>query len=140
MFKKFARASLIASILLATTVHAQQADDDVDCAKVNKDGGSQYDMNICQARDYAAADAELNKVYGKLRAQYKGDKDGEKRLLKAQRAWMTFRDAEAALCADTYGFGEGGSGYGMVLQSCETDLTKARTEALHKHLQQLERL
>jgi uncharacterized protein YecT (DUF1311 family) len=140
MFKQFARAALVATLFLASAAHAQQPDADVDCAKVNKDGGNQYDMNICQAREYAAADADLNKAYGKLRAQFNGDKDSEKRLIKAQRAWVAFRDAEGALCADNYGFGEGGSGYGMVLQSCKTDLTKERTEALRKHLRQAESL
>jgi len=136
MFKHFAHAALVAALLLSSTAHAQQQKDPIDCIKVNKDGGDQYEMDVCQAREYAAADVELNKVYGKLRDVFKDDKAADALLRKAQRAWVTFRDAEGALCADNHGFSEDGSGYGMVLMSCKTDLTRQRTAVLKEHVRE----
>ena len=137
MYPQLARA---AALFLFSASLAQAADKPVDCAKVAKIGGSQPEMNVCQAQNFAEADADLNKVYGQLRQHFKQNNDTEAELLlvKAQRAWVTWRFAEGELCAQTQGWSRGGSGYNMVVQSCETDLTRERTGVLRMHLREAE--
>jgi len=140
MFQPLVRVVFTVSLLLAGTT-GQAAEAPINCVKVDKDGGSQYEMNVCQGQKFGAADAELNKVYGQLRQLFQQNKDteGEMLMIKAQRAWVTWRMAEGEFCAQTRGFSRGGSGYGMVVQSCETDLTRERTASLRNRLQDAER-
>ena len=59
---------------------------------------SQSEMNAQAARDAALADRELNKVYKQVLDTL--DDEGAKLLKASQRAWIAFRDAEAASAAD----------------------------------------
>lgn len=131
-----ARVVLTASLFFAGTTICQASEAPIDCVKVDKNGGSQYEMNVCQGEKFGAADVELNKVYGQLRKHFQQNRDTEAEMLmvKAQRAWVTWRAAEGELCAQSRGFSRGGSAYGMVVQRCETDLTKERVSVLRKHL------
>jgi uncharacterized protein YecT (DUF1311 family) len=55
---------------------------------------------IAQARaDFERADAELNKTYETLLTKLP-DAEGKEKLKQSQRAWLAFRDAEAAFAAD----------------------------------------
>jgi uncharacterized protein YecT (DUF1311 family) len=53
-------------------------------------------MNVCEAEQYAKADAELNAVYRQLISKYKSDAELVQRLRRAQESWLKFRDADLA--------------------------------------------
>ncbi|WP_348684923.1 lysozyme inhibitor LprI family protein [Aeromonas bestiarum] len=114
---------LYALLLLATT--AVQADQDC-TAPV-----TQADMNICAFQDYQRADAKINTAYKKLAATL--DKEQLGRLKTAQRAWITFRDAQCRYEAGVY---EGGTIAPLVHSSCLTNLTEQRTKDLNALLDQ----
>ena len=99
---------------------------------------TQLDMNICAHKDYEAADAELN-IQWKLTAARMKKYDREmikgydtrpgyfETLLKAQRAWMVYRDAHCT--SEGYRF-RGGSMEPMQVSHCKAALTQVRTQKL----------
>lgn len=116
-----------------------------DAAKIEKaldkcmaDAVSNAEMGECSSKKFHSADALLNRVYkaqvAVLKKQIQEEKGegplgqfGEetlKRLVKAQRAWIAFRDAECDLAGTDMLFGSGES---LVISSClaETTLTRA---------------
>jgi uncharacterized protein YecT (DUF1311 family) len=82
-------------------------------------GDTQMEMNECAANDYNAADKELGKFYAKL--------EKSKELVAAERAWISYRDAE---CAYQMKAVEGGSMAPMVQAVCLADLTNRRLQQL----------
>ncbi|WP_269434073.1 lysozyme inhibitor LprI family protein [Pelagovum pacificum] len=99
------------------------AAEELDCS----DGGTtQMEMNACSQRDYEAADVKLNEAWGEAieTARTFGYDD---KLLTAQRAWITYRDAACEAEAATF---EGGSMAPLVRNSCLARLTETRTEDL----------
>ena len=86
---------------------------------------SQQMMNICAAEDYQAADAKLNQAYQDLISS--DDADDKKLLQVAQRAWISFRDAE---CAHSTAASSGGSIHAMEVSQCLTRLTNDRIKQL----------
>ncbi|SDA78117.1 lysozyme inhibitor LprI family protein [Mesorhizobium qingshengii] len=86
---------------------------------------SQQMMNICAAEDYQAADAKLNQAYQDLIGS--DDADDKKLLQAAQRAWISFRDAE---CAHATAARSGGSIHAMEVSQCLTRLTDDRIKQL----------
>ena len=86
---------------------------------------SQQMMNICAGEDYQAADARLNKAYQDLISS--DDADSKRLLQAAQRAWITFRDAE---CAHSTAASVGGSIHSMEVSQCLTRLTNDRIKQL----------
>ena len=109
-----------------------RAEDAVDCANAM----STADLNTCGSQALDVADAELNRVYKKILADFAGPDDGNEdnnkkwaeALRVSQRAWVAFRDAD---CEKLMIF-EGGGGSmttGAVL-GCMTELTEARTKDL----------
>ena len=86
---------------------------------------TQSEMNAEAAADFAKADRKLNAAYQKLKADQ--DESGQALLKAAQRAWLAYRDAEAALEAAP---SKGGSIYPLVVSSAKTRLTEARTKEL----------
>lgn len=100
-----------------------------------KDPQTQADMTICAGRDLADADKALNAQYQVTRKALKERdadasvelKGGEDALLKAQRAWLAYRDAQ---CASVGFQARGGSMEPMLVSSCEADLTRNRTAEL----------
>ena len=86
---------------------------------------SQQMMNICAGEDYQAADAKLNAAYQDLISS--DDADGKRLLQVAQRAWITFRDAE---CAHSTAASVGGSIHAMEVSQCLTRLTNDRIKQL----------
>jgi len=55
---------------------------------------TQLAMNECAGQELRAADAELNRIYKKLRETYAGDPVFLEKLKLAQRAWIALRDGE----------------------------------------------
>lgn len=96
---------------------------------------NQSEMTMCSYQDFADADAELNKIWPKVRAYAKrgdqelgeGEMTGAGQLIKAQKAWLVFRDAQCEL----EGFAaRGGSLQPMLVSGCKATLTLERVKAL----------
>jgi uncharacterized protein YecT (DUF1311 family) len=102
---------------------------------------SQMEMTACATQRFDRADAELNALYARLiagaretdRAPDNGrvtgdDRPGEEATLReAQRAWVTYRDAQ---CRGE-GYSErGGSMEPMIYQDCRARLTRERIAQL----------
>ena len=100
----------------------------VDCDNAT----DQATMNQCAAQQNAAADKELNALYQQITTRLKAEPERKKLLVGAQRAWVTFRDAECKFSASGV---EGGSVYPLIYSSCTTDLTKARVQTFRNYLQ-----
>ncbi len=105
----------------------------IDC----KDATTQSDMNVCAAEEYQEADKALNAqwlatkkaaaVWDDLIEAEERPRGAEERLLKAQRAWLAYRDSQC----DAVGFSvEGGTIQPLVVSNCLADLTRKRTEEL----------
>ncbi|TNM62792.1 lysozyme inhibitor LprI family protein [Aliirhizobium smilacinae] len=101
-----------------------------------KEPQTQTDMTICAGQDLADADKALNAQYQATRKLLKKRdaeasmpdlKGGDEALVKAQRAWIGYRDAQCL----SWGFqARGGSMEPMLVSSCEADLTRKRTAEL----------
>ncbi len=118
--------------VLATFAGAAAAADDLDCNNAT----AQQDMNLCAARDFEAADADLNAIWKQARAtakQLDADqpddlKGAEDALIAAERGWIAYRDGECVLV----GFqARGGSMEPMLVSACLADLTRKRIEELN---------
>ena len=87
---------------------------------------SQAEMNRQAAKDFKKADAELNSTYAALMAKLPGAESKQK-LKESQRAWIAFRDAEAAFAADQF---RGGSAAPMLRWTTMTEMTEQRIKQL----------
>lgn len=88
------------------------------------------EMRDCVNRRYAKVDDELNRVYRRLLAQL----DPKRRALlrEAQKAWIEFRDKNAAFVASD---AEGGTLYPIIEVSERASMTERRIEQLKERLQ-----
>ncbi|WP_226621850.1 lysozyme inhibitor LprI family protein [Alloyangia pacifica] len=89
------------------------------------DAATTVEMRACRGQEYEAADAELNAVYGQLKATASDEVMTQVRA--AQRAWIPFRDAACLAEAAPY---EGGTIQPLIHVSCLTRLTQRRSEDL----------
>ncbi len=85
------------------------------------------DMSTCRKREHAAADSDLNRVYGQLVAANRDENGYVEALRKAQRAWLSFRDAQ---CNIATWDSRRGTAYDVYVSLCLTALTRARTTQL----------
>jgi uncharacterized protein YecT (DUF1311 family) len=85
--------------------------------------------------EFKKADTELNRTYKKILSDYKDDKIFLEKLKKAQRAWLTYRDAhiESVYPVEDKA-AEYGSVYGMCCCTIKKDLTDQRTKMLKQWL------
>jgi len=131
--KLLASSAFVTAVLIWGSAYAQNdpGQPKVDCNNAE----AQMDMNICSQRDYDAADKALNEQYKKTRAAMiaidadleANLKGAEKALVKAQRAWVDYRDGEC----EAEGFqARGGSMEPMLVSGCKATLTKQRTKEL----------
>jgi len=110
------------------------------CDQKKADQGIQQEMNICAAEEYRVADKALNVQWKLTYAEMKkrdgvaGENFGEDThpewavsLLMAQRAWIKFRDAH---CKTEGNIAFGGSLQPLLVSTCKTVLTEARTQQL----------
>ncbi len=126
-----ATLGLLALLALPLPALAQEDAPELDCDNAQ----TQVEMTGCASQDFDEADAALNAQYKKTRAamrqmdaDFEADQHGaEEQLLKAQRAWVAFRDAE---CAYSTQASEGGSIHPMEVSQCLTKLTETRTKQL----------
>ena len=88
-------------------------------------GQSTMGMVQCIGEELKVQDKALNAAYrdlvGDMNARQKAN------LLKAQRAWIAFRDAECDLDASV---ALGGSMHGMLVSDCRAAMTDERVKAL----------
>ncbi|MCW1923709.1 lysozyme inhibitor LprI family protein [Luteolibacter arcticus] len=91
---------------------------------------SQQEMNAEAAETFKKADKELNEVYAKVLANL--DDLAKENLKKSQRAWVAWRDAEAAFRADAEA--RGGSMWPLVHEGIRGRLTKERVKSLKELL------
>ncbi|WFU00794.1 lysozyme inhibitor LprI family protein [Rhizobium sp. CB3171] len=131
--RMLASVACVAMVLMCGSAHAENDTDQpkVDCNNAE----TQMDMNICSQRDYDRADKALNEQYKKTRAAMVAtdadldadQKGAEKALVKAQRAWVDYRDGQC----EAEGFeARGGSMEPMLVSGCKATLTKQRTKEL----------
>lgn len=119
-------------LLMDAPVDAEQAKAGApDCAHAE----TQTDMTLCAGQDFQAADKALNVEYQTARKAMKAQdadtedamKGADAALVAAQRAWVSYRDAQCA----SFGFqAHGGSMEPMLVAQCKADLTRRRTAEL----------
>jgi uncharacterized protein YecT (DUF1311 family) len=95
------------------------------------DAQDQATMSACADKAYQASDAELNALYHRIEQRLADDKDTWKLLIKAQHAWLGFRDAE---CRFSSSGADGGRAYPMIQSMCLDGLTRKRVEELNAYL------
>ena len=99
--------------------------------------GNQAELNSCAADDFDKADKELNQVYQSLIKKEAEDVLFIRKLRIAQKAWLTFRDAELDAifaCADNDVRVCWGSMYPMSFFAHKANLTRQRTAQLREIL------
>ncbi|RFZ92209.1 DUF1311 domain-containing protein [Mucilaginibacter conchicola] len=107
----------------SSRLHAQS----VDCSKAV----TQTEMNICSAKEFAAADKELNTLYKQLMTRLAPGLKAA--LTQSQRKWVAFRDEEAKIYALLY---EGGSMAPLAINNSKTQSTRARIKQLKDLLEE----
>ena len=132
-------ASTFACVCLAAAPAVAQ---DWDCSKA--DELPQMGMNYCAYEDWQTADKALNAVWPMVRARMKAmdaenaeyvpeQANGAENLLKAQRAWIDYRDGQCEAEGAQFA---GGSIRPLITISCKTTLTRKRTEELLQMMQE----
>lgn len=120
-------------ILVAGFSVFAQAEDRLNCTDTSN--MNQSEMNMCSFQDFTDADAALNKIWPKVKDYARrgdnelgeGEMTGAGMLLKAQKAWLVFRDSQCEL----EGFAaRGGSLQPMLVSGCKATLTNERVKAL----------
>ncbi len=91
---------------------------------------TQAGMNTQARAEFERADAELNKTYEALLIKLP-DAESKEMLKQSQRAWLAFRDAEAAFAADE---ARGGSMAPTIRYETMTELTQQRIKQLKTRL------
>lgn len=96
--------------------------------------GGTPQIEYCANREFQKADRKLNATYNQVVAQIKANppmnpigKSMLSQLVKAQRLWVAFRDAE---CGAHYSYYIDGTIRGLMFVSCKTQLTEQREKDL----------
>lgn len=93
------------------------------CQDTQPQGQTTLGISECLMAEHAAWDRILNREYGQLRDNYADDAGLVAQLRDAQRAWITFRDADCRLAYDRYG---GGSMRVIAAAGCRLQHTARR--------------
>ncbi len=103
---------------------------------------TQTELNECAGNSLVKADQELNRTYQQIVKKYAKNTLFLQRLKRAQRAWMTFRDAELQMKFPTSGVADLTARYGSVYPMCyasfEAELTERRNKELSVWLKGIE--
>ncbi len=98
--------------------------------------GGTPEIEYCANREFEKADRKLNTTYNQVIAQIKANpstnsmgKPMLSQLIKAQRLWVSFRDAE---CDAHYTYYIDGTIRGLMFVSCKTELTEQREKDLRR--------
>ena len=118
-----------AAVLLALAWHAFGPGNVGASEKTCEEAVTTAEMRKCVNRRYAEIDQELNDVYTRLMSQLDS---GHKELLRiAQRAWIDYRDKNAAFVASIF---EDGTLYPVMEISERASMTARRVEELKARL------
>lgn len=117
------KKSMIAlAVLMSMTSFAHAAAQECD--------GSTYDMRICLDAQLQKADKELNATYKQaLNVTKQFDTEAQERLVKAEKAWIPFRDASCDLQGAQM---LGGTGETVIILGCLVEKTQKRTQELQQ--------
>ncbi|MBC7750695.1 MAG: DUF1311 domain-containing protein [Candidatus Saccharibacteria bacterium] len=103
------------------------------CAAGN---GGTREIEYCANREFQKADRKLNVTYNQALALIKAnsaispmDKSMRHKFVKAQKLWISFRDAE---CSAHYTYYIDGTIRGLMFISCKTQLTEQREKDLRE--------
>lgn len=110
---------LLPLVLLAPLAVPAQAQD---CSNPTQMG-----LDECVSAAYDKTDKKLNAVYGKIVTRIGKDAETKADLVKAQKAWIAFRDAECDFRASSV---QGGTIYPTAVLVCLDTVTKARVADL----------
>ena len=88
-------------------------------------------LDRCAGADFEQANAQLNQRYRQIMARLQAEPAQAQSLKMAQRAWLTFRDADCAFRSSGVA---GGSLYPMVVTLCRTQMTRARIQTFDSWL------
>lgn len=97
--------------------------------------GAQPEINACYEDDFAAADKELNNVYKALLKKEAHNTVFLEKLRVAQRAWISFRDAELEAMYASENSDAWGSMQPGCLYSYKAKMTRDRTKRLSELLE-----
>lgn len=122
-------ACFIVAFVLLTPIVALGADQK-ECMET---ATTQLALNQCATSHLKAADDELNRVYQAILGKYKGDREFLEKLRDAQRAWLTFRDAELEA---KFPFEDKQYRYGSGYPMCANRFLAQRTQERIKHLRE----
>jgi uncharacterized protein YecT (DUF1311 family) len=92
--------------------------------------GSQAEASRCAYEEYKAADAELNRVYGRLAGVL--DAEDKAALKESELAWIKYRDSTCVFESSQY---KGGTMRPMIESFCLARVTKARTSELKEQFE-----
>ena len=92
-----------------------------------KDSVSTKDMQDCLDAEWKKSDTELNHAYQDAMKKLKPDAVDV--LKRAQRAWVTYRDAQ---CEAEYKVWQGGTAAGVAMTQCKVTLTERRTKEIQE--------
>ncbi|WP_197478254.1 lysozyme inhibitor LprI family protein [Luteibacter rhizovicinus] len=114
--------SIVVMLVIASMAGSAAAQAE-DCDEAS----SQLSMNMCADQEFEAADKQLNATYRQVTGRLKGDQAATSLLIKAQRAWLSFRDAQCEFAASA---NAQGSISPMLIAQCRSAATHARTKEL----------
>ena len=92
---------------------------------------TQAEMNNSASIQYAAADKELNIVYGQL--MRKLDASQKAALIEVEKAWLKYRDLHCSFAVHDY---QGGSIQPTLYAGCLTEMTNQRIVELKQILKE----
>ncbi len=118
-----------ACLAAACGAQAAPARPDVYQSCLDNSGGVDPVMKQCGADEIGRQEKVLNAAYGRVRARLTPPLSTD--LVTAQRAWLTFRDAQ---CRFEYDRKQPGTMGGLLYQSCVLDRTALRIRDLRAML------
>ncbi|OIP71318.1 MAG: hypothetical protein AUK43_06500 [Oscillatoriales cyanobacterium CG2_30_40_61] len=94
--------------------------------------GNTLEMRKCASDQYQIADQKLNQTYQKLIGQLSPER--KKRLIEAQRAWISFRDKTCSFESSQV---LGGTAEPLLLTQCLANVTQQRVRDLQNYLAEI---
>lgn len=94
------------------------------------DSGVTPYMSACMHYHWVGEDIKLNRAYQTLMKQL-GTKAAKLKLVKAQHAWLAFRNAACEFDSDGM---SSGTGYSVLYKGCLASMTTERTTKLNEYL------
>ncbi|HUB33422.1 MAG TPA: lysozyme inhibitor LprI family protein [Bryobacteraceae bacterium] len=124
---RFCCLILLLAVGLRTDVARGQTPPAANRSEACQDASTTAAMRSCENTRYEAADRRLNEVYSRLMGSL--GKSRQEKLQAAQRAWLQFRDANAAFLSSS---AEGGTLEPLIRITALADITEARITELMK--------